>query len=458
MKRTTVLWALALLSLLAFASPAHALTRFAEPNGDGPSGMGECLASNPCSIQTAVEDPSVQNGDEVILLPGATGGVYEDQGNTLSVDNAITLRSRETDPRPVIPMSGGTNFGIQTMVTGVTLRRLRIEAGPTASSGLNMTFGGTIERLYVRAAGLNQSPCALGIRDAALQNSVCYAANGGDAIFFGVGGAGGTVVVTARNVTAVAPGAGADGIQVDAGGATDLTLFGINVIASGGATDVRAQTDSASGVAAEADLANSNYDTRTATGTGATVTAPGTDANQVAAPQFLNAGAGNFRQAASSPTIDGGDPQVLAFGGLDLDDTLRSVDGDCDGTAAPDIGAYEFTVSCAGPPGPPPGDGGVAPSNEFNIGKAKKNKKKGTAKLTVDVPGPGTLDLDGKSVKPATNEATAAGEVKLKIKAKGKKKKKLNQAGKAKVKPEVTYTPTGGSPNTKEKRVKLVKK
>ncbi len=42
----------------------------------------------------------------------------------------------------------------------------------------------------------------------------------------------------------------------------------------------------------------------------------------------------------------------------------------------------------------------------------------------------------------------AAGEVKLKIRAKGKKRKQLNEDGKVKLKPKITYTPTGGDSST----------
>ena len=46
----------------------------------------------------------------------------------------------------------------------------------------------------------------------------------------------------------------------------------------------------------------------------------------------------------------------------------------------------------------------------------------------------------------------------LTIRAKGKKKLKLNDTGKVKVKPKITYTPTGGAPNTQSRKVKLRKR
>jgi hypothetical protein len=105
-------------------------------------------------------------------------------------------------------------------------------------------------------------------------------------------------------------------------------------------------------------------------------------------------------------------------------------------------------------------------SDKFGLGKLKKNKKKGTAKLTVDVPGPGTVSLGGKGVKAqrprsgeritAAKAVTEAGTVTFPIKAKGKKKSKLKSTGKVKLKVKVTYTPSGGAADTETKPVKLI--
>jgi Bacterial Ig domain len=100
-----------------------------------------------------------------------------------------------------------------------------------------------------------------------------------------------------------------------------------------------------------------------------------------------------------------------------------------------------------------------AASNEFTIGKAKRNKKKGTAKLPVTVPGAGSLELaKSKKVKSDTEQAQGAGTVKLLVKAKGKARKKLKAKGKAKVRVGVTFSPTGGDPATQDASVKLKRK
>lgn len=87
--------------------------------------------------------------------------------------------------------------------------------------------------------------------------------------------------------------------------------------------------------------------------------------------------------------------------------------------------------------------------------KVKKNKKKGTAVLSFGVGGPGNAVLSGKKVKRQSRGAKAAGRVKLPIVAKGKALKALKANGKAKVKVQVTFTPTGGSPATFTKKVTL---
>jgi hypothetical protein len=92
----------------------------------------------------------------------------------------------------------------------------------------------------------------------------------------------------------------------------------------------------------------------------------------------------------------------------------------------------------------------------------KRNKKTGTAKLTVEIAdGPGELEL-AKTKKVKADDEPVEGEgatqEKLALKPKGKARKKLLKKGKAKVKAAVTYTPDGGDALTRSKKVKLKRK
>ncbi|HEX5983305.1 MAG TPA: hypothetical protein VFY69_03775 [Solirubrobacterales bacterium] len=92
----------------------------------------------------------------------------------------------------------------------------------------------------------------------------------------------------------------------------------------------------------------------------------------------------------------------------------------------------------------------------FKFGKkVKRNKKKGTAVLTVNVSAPGALAVSGKKIKKRSKAAKKAGNVKLPIVPKGKALKALKAKGKAKVKVKLAYTPTGGATSTLTRKIQL---
>jgi hypothetical protein len=100
--------------------------------------------------------------------------------------------------------------------------------------------------------------------------------------------------------------------------------------------------------------------------------------------------------------------------------------------------------------------------NSFTRGKVTRNKNKGTATVTLNLPNPGELTGSGGGAKvsgvAASSKAVPAGLAKIVIRAKGKKKAKLNDTGKVKVKPKITYTPTGGDPGTQKLKLKLLRR
>jgi len=63
-------------------------------------------------------------------------------------------------------------------------------------------------------------------------------------------------------------------------------------------------------------------------------------------PLFVDPDNGDFRLKDESPCIDVGDNSVPNLPGTDLDGQPRVADGNCDGEAIVDMGAYEFVKEC----------------------------------------------------------------------------------------------------------------
>lgn len=102
------------------------------------------------------------------------------------------------------------------------------------------------------------------------------------------------------------------------------------------------------------------------------------------------------------------------------------------------------------------------PPNAIARGKLTLNKSNGTGRLTVNVPGPGTLVGVGKGgkakkLKRVSLTATGPGTVKLALKPNGAGRKILNEKGKLKTRIDVTFTPTGGLAATQTYKVTLKK-
>jgi hypothetical protein len=98
------------------------------------------------------------------------------------------------------------------------------------------------------------------------------------------------------------------------------------------------------------------------------------------------------------------------------------------------------------------------PDNAFTgKPKVKRNKKNGTATVTVNLPNPGTLSASGGGAKISKAKTVQAGANKLKVKAKGLKKRQLSQNGKVGLSLSVIYTPTGGDPHQQKIKLKLLK-
>ncbi len=98
------------------------------------------------------------------------------------------------------------------------------------------------------------------------------------------------------------------------------------------------------------------------------------------------------------------------------------------------------------------------PSSVFCFGKVTKNRHKGTARLPVKVPGSGHVELRGKEIERASEDALRTRRVELPVRPTGTKKRRLERAGEVTVTARVTYTRTGSTPHTKSRRIKLIKR
>jgi hypothetical protein len=184
-----------------------------------------------------------------------------------------------------------------------------------------------VERVRATAIG-SEAIGVLQIADCLVRDSVVRA-EGMEAVAVAASGTASTGTI--RNVTAIAAGEGSTGISSHYFGppSSPYILDVGSTIARGAGNDLRAEA----GLPGAGDIvvSHSNFDHVERVGE-ATISDAG--GNQTAAPLFVDAAAGDYREAAGSPTIDAGIAD--RSGPLDLAGNPRVLG------ATPDIGAFEF--------------------------------------------------------------------------------------------------------------------
>ena len=101
----------------------------------------------------------------------------------------------------------------------------------------------------------------------------------------------------------------------------------------------------------------------------------------------------------------------------------------------------------------------VEPTNTLTFGAVKRNKKKGSARVTMAVPNAGELIYSGNGLSIAgPPNVSAPGNVQLSVKACCKKGKRLNSRGKVGASFQVTFTPSLGTQRTTTENFTLRKK
>jgi hypothetical protein len=102
----------------------------------------------------------------------------------------------------------------------------------------------------------------------------------------------------------------------------------------------------------------------------------------------------------------------------------------------------------------------LQPANTISLGRLMRNRRKGTALLTVQValPDVGTIVLSGKGLKAQTALAPPTGKLELPIIGTRAVRKALRRRGKRKVQIEVSYTPVASAPAVVARKATLVKR
>jgi hypothetical protein len=400
-------------AILGTASAAAAAPRYASPGGSGSA----CSQASPCAIQTAVNNAVM--GDEVVVAPGN----YSPPGMLTLGPTNVNVHGIQGQAIPHIQFTSGSY--LRDGNPGDRVSYLALDG--TSPAPLQVDSAGAAAD-QVSAHSISSDAC---IVFATLTNSVCWTSGATyDALDVNLGAS--SYNVTLRNVDLEATATGGTGLQLHTAGGT-LTTTAVNVIAHGTAHDLDV---AATGGSATLNIDHSNY----ATATGTTINSTN---QQMAPPLFVNAAAGDFREAAGSPTIDAGvtDP---ANGSVDLQGFPRVING------TTDIGAYEFD----------PFAGVVIATKKAKVKKRKVTVQVGCPAASAP-PCAGTLTLtftQGKKTLIAGSSAFSiqAGTTQaLKVKITKKAAKRLAKRGKLATSASATATDAAGASGTTAGKIKL---
>lgn len=334
-------------ALAALPAGATAATTFhVAPNGAGET----CSADAPCQVQKGLM--LAASGDTVLMATdrGSYGTAGTPLASELQVPTGVTLAGEGGKRAEVI--SNASSAAIR-LGGGGAGQRLADVAVLEMGVGEAVVGSGTIERVAAIGANPLAGGCRIDGTPTTIVNSVCAGKFGiFDILSPGFGS--GPFAITLRNDTIY----GADSGLVGYSEGPQFQITATNTIFYG-VDEADIETGEQTGGTVTVTLDHSNFDSALSTN-GGTVTAPGSPTNQTAAPQFVGAATGDFRELASSPTVDAGlnDP---ANGSFDLLGNLRVLASRvfCSESvpALTDIGATEFvpeTPNCAPPPPPSP--------------------------------------------------------------------------------------------------------
>jgi hypothetical protein len=202
-----------------------------------------------------------------------------------------------------------------------------------------------------------------------------------------------------------------------------------------------------------------------------TIGNPGSTALTISSIALQGAGAGQFHlqdpsSCASATLAPGQTCQVqVTFDPTATGGFQAELKVDSNASTSGGIGTVQGTGVNGTASAPISGSG--EPSNEFRLGRIKLDRKRGTARLEVWVPGAGSLRLGGRGVtalprskkgaraKSSHKHVSRQGPVFFTLGATGKAQKTLSARSRVKLRVQVSYLPDGGTQRTKSRTVRL---
>jgi hypothetical protein len=338
-------------------------------NSDNPANVTHTIISG--STLTGGNGPSLAGAGVSLTAAGGTasfrdstfqGGSGLGFGDGFSADNGV-----------VATVSGGTVTEADVENSTLTATRTRFLGRP-GSLG-NYEPGLFADTLGVLSNGSKPSAVTL------VDSQVFAPGPGslpGSAVSVASGNAASTLL--SRGSTIVGEGKiSAVGVIRSTGGSPPVSASLVNSVARvqspTGATDLSADNATIT--------ADHSSFTTVAKPNGGSAPAPGSPTNVAGDPQFTSAT--DFSLKPTSPLIDKGDPAIVTTGELDLAGAARSLDGNGDCLARPDVGAFERpALACPVVANLPPGLSGVNETNKAfapvgrggHITAARKHKRK----------------------------------------------------------------------------------
>lgn len=297
---------------------------------------------NPRSLQRSCEPRRLTIEPGTYGSPTPLKTTLDDEGKILAI------HGQAGQPRPVIITEAG--YGIELLGENSSISDLDLEdsAGQYGIYVASNTSA-NIDHVISHVSAAKAIAC---YPSGTLIDSLCWSS--------GPEGIATTLLVvlsataTLRNDTLIASGSGGTAVLDSAMSNSTRTMNLINTIARGAGADILARTDSEPKSKAIVNADHSNYSNvqieNGGGGSTTSVTPAGSAHNQMYAPAFVNAAAGDFHETSGSlTTIDQGIDSPLN-GTTDLDGIPREIAESYTGSfpipirepSGTDIGAYEF--------------------------------------------------------------------------------------------------------------------